>query len=129
MFVSGPNGALVEATINRDYFFRALHPYYNPLMDAGQATFLRGASYYFRRVQQNVLADAIDVLLRSPQYDDFYCRKLLEIGCLDHHSGFQRQRALDYIKLYEDEISDEEGDDEDEGSTECDDEYEPGQTY
>jgi hypothetical protein len=123
MFVSGPNGALVEATINRAHFFRVLHPYYNPLMDAGQATFLRGASYYFRRVQQNVLADAIDVLLRSPQYDDFYCRKLLEIGCLDHQTGFQRQRALDYIKIYEDEILDEEGngDDEEDGSMGSDD--------
>ena len=127
MFVSGPDGALIEATINRAYFFRALHPYYNPLMDAGQATFLRGASYYFRRVQQTILADAIDVLLRSPQYDDYYCRKLLEIGCLDHHSPFQRQRALDYIKIYEDEISDEEGDDEDDGSMESDDDYEPEQ--
>ena len=48
MFVTGPNGTLIEATINCAYFFRALHPYYNPLMDAGQATFLRGASYYFR---------------------------------------------------------------------------------
>jgi hypothetical protein len=129
MFISGPNGALTEATINRAYFFRALHPYYNPLMDVGQATFLRGASYYFRRIQQTVLADAIDVLLRSPQYDDFYCRKLLEIGCLDHQSGFQRQRALDYIKIYEDEILDEDGDgdDEEDGSMGSDTDYDPEQ--
>jgi hypothetical protein len=39
----------------------------------------------------------------------------------------QRQRALDYIKIYEDEISDEEGDDEDDGSMESDDDYEPEQ--
>jgi hypothetical protein len=118
LFVTGANGALTEATVNRNYFFRTLHPNYNPLMDTGEATYLRGASYYFRRVQHHILADAIDVLLRSPQYDDFYCRKLLEIGCLDHHSPFQRERALDYIKLYEDEILDDEEDDEKEGSME-----------
>jgi hypothetical protein len=42
------------------------------------------------------------VLLRTPQYDDFYCRKLLEIGCLDHHNTFHRQRACTYIQKYED---------------------------
>ena len=96
-------------------------------MDAGQATFLCGASYYFRHIQQNVLTDTIDVLLQFPQYDDFYCQKLLEIGCLDHHTRFQRQRALDYIKIYEDKISDEEGDDENDGSMGSDEDYDPEQ--
>lgn len=125
MFVISASGALTEATVNRNYFFRTLHPNYNPFMDTGEATFLRGASYYFRRVQHHILADAIDVLLRSPQYDDFYCRKLLEIGCLDHHSPFQRERALAYIKLYEDEILDDEEDDEKEASMEIESDHEP----
>jgi len=103
MFITDNSGALVEATINRTFFYKTLHPNHNPFLDSAQSTFLRGACYYFRRVQQHVLADAIDVLLRSPQYDDFYCRKLLEAGCLDHRSPFQRQRALDFIKVYEDE--------------------------
>ena len=67
-----------------------------------------------------MLADAIDVLLRSPQYDDFYCRRLLEIGCLEKFTPFQKQRSLDFIRLYEDELLDDadsysrdaEGDDE-----------------
>jgi hypothetical protein len=104
MFVTGADGALMESTIDRQFFFRTLHPYHNPFVHDYEATFLRGACYHFRRIQQNILADAIDVLLRSPQYDDFYCRKLLEIGCLDLQTPLHRRRALDYIRLYEDEI-------------------------
>jgi len=46
---------------------------------------------------------------------------------LDHHSPFQRQLALDYIKIYEDEILDEdgEGDDKDDDDMGSDDENEP----
>ena len=120
MFITSENGALVEACLDRSYFFRTLHPFHNPFLSLSEATFLRGACYHFRRIQQTVLADAIDVLLRSPQYDDFYCRRLLEIGCLEKFTPFQKQRGLDFIRLYEDELLDDvdsysrdaEGDDE-----------------
>jgi hypothetical protein len=104
VFITRENGTLAETTLNRAFFFEKLHPIHNPFLSSNEATFLRGACYHFRRLQQNVLAEAIDVLLRSPQYDMVYCRRLRELGLLDTDVIYNRQRALDYIKVIEDRI-------------------------
>jgi hypothetical protein len=70
------------------------------------------------------MADAVDVLLRSPQYDDFYCRKLLEIGCLEQFTPFQHSRALEHIQVYEDElVKAREGSSDDEDDEDMDSDY------
>jgi hypothetical protein len=112
MFITEESGVLSEATIDRRAFYQSLHPNHNPFLNEAQATFLRGACYYFRRIQHHVLAEAIDVLLRSPQYNDFYCRLLVETGCFDKPTPFNRLRALDHIKIYEDEMLEEDNLDE-----------------
>jgi hypothetical protein len=108
MFVLDKNNSLVDTHIDREYFFRRLHPSYNPLVTRSEASFLRGACYYFRRIQQHTIANTIDILLRTPQYDNFYCRKLLELGCLDTKNTFQRERALYYVEKYENQALDDE---------------------
>lgn len=121
MFTTNTKNSLVDSTIDREYFFRKLHPVYNPLVTKSEATFLRGACYHFRRLQQHVLANSIDVLLCTPHYDDYYCRQLLELGCLDHHTTFQRQRACAYIKRHEDRAIDDTDSSDEEDSDELDD--------
>lgn len=114
MFTTDTKNSLVESTIDREYFFRKLHPVYNPLVTKSEAAFLRGACYHFRRLQQHVLANSIDVLLRTPHYDNCYCRQLLELGCLDQYNTFQRQRACAFIKHHEDRAIDDSTDSSDE---------------
>jgi hypothetical protein len=124
MFLTDSSGALRESTLDRQFFFSTLHPCFNPFLRPSEATFLRGACYHFRQLQQNVMADAVDVLLRSPQYDDFYCRKLLEIGCLEQFTPFQHSRALEHIQVYEDElVKAREGSSDDEDDEDMDSDY------
>jgi hypothetical protein len=74
---------LVECHVNRDMFFRILHPTFNPLITRSEATFLRGACYALRRYRQEQLAIAVDRLLRTPHVDEFLCRELHGRGCLE----------------------------------------------
>jgi hypothetical protein len=91
---------LVETRVNRAMFFRIIHPTFNPLITRVEAVFLRGVCYIFRQFQQYHFAETIDLLLRSPQLDEFMCRSLLELGCLDKDG--KEEEAYHFFQHYED---------------------------
>ena len=92
---------LFEKKVNRDMFFRILHPTFNPLITRPESNFLRGACYAFRKLQFEQLANSIDHLLRTPQLDIHVCSKLLEMGCLDNDD--LEEKAFRFLEEYEDE--------------------------
>lgn len=89
---------LIEKNVDRDTFFRVLHPTFNPLLDPFEATFLRGAAYFFRAYQYDSIAETIDRVLRSPQLDDYVCTNLLLRGFLRRS---MRSEALAFLEEYE----------------------------
>lgn len=54
---------LVDYRINRDLFFRVLHPTFNPLFSKSEATFLRGVCYILWASQHKSIAELVDILL------------------------------------------------------------------
>ncbi|KIM71045.1 hypothetical protein PILCRDRAFT_17447 [Piloderma croceum F 1598] len=92
---------LCEKKVNRDMFFRIVHPTFNPLVNRAESNFLRGACYTFRKMQLEQLASSIDHLLRSPQLDIHVCSKLLAMGCLDNDD--LEEKAYQFLEAYEDE--------------------------
>jgi len=90
---------LVEKKVNRAMFFRIIHPTFNPLITRQEATVLRGACYALREFQHDLMAEAIDRVLRQPQMDEFVCRELLERGCLDGDGD--REKAYQFLEEYE----------------------------
>jgi hypothetical protein len=92
---------LLERKVNRDMFFRILHPTFNPLVTRSESNFLRGACYAFRKLQLEQLANSIDQLLRTPQLDIHVCSKLLAMGCLENDD--LEEKAFRFLEAYEDE--------------------------
>ena len=90
---------LFEKKVNRAMFFRIIHPTFNPLITREEATFLRGACYALRDFQHDIMAEAIDRILRQPQMDEYMCRELLARGCLD--GGGDRESAYKFLEEYE----------------------------
>jgi hypothetical protein len=74
---------LMPCQVNRDMFFRIIHPTFNPLLTRREATFLRGACYALRAFRFEQVAEAVDILLRTPQLDEHLCRELLAHRCLE----------------------------------------------
>lgn len=91
---------LVGHQVDRDLFFRILHPTFNPLFTRDEATFLRGACYILRASRQEGVARSVDDLLRHPQMDEFLCIKLLGLGCLDRED--REEEAIRALEKYED---------------------------
>jgi hypothetical protein len=92
-------GTLEKKYVDREGFFRSLHPVYNPLIRDSEATFLRGAAYAYYRFNQDSLADALDQVLRTPHFDFQLCRELLELGCLDEFG--RDEEAFRFLESYE----------------------------
>lgn len=99
----GPH--IVPARVKREIFFRVLHPCHNSLVTRAEACFLRGACYSLRRSGQDQVAEAMDRMLCTPQYNDFHCRSLLERGLLD-----DRRRKESAARIFEDHKSNAIGD-------------------
>jgi hypothetical protein len=102
---------LVGHQVDRDLFFRVIHPTFNPLFTRAEATFLRGACYILRASRHEGVARSVDDLLRHPQMDEFLCLKLLERGCLDRED--REEAAMRTLEEYED-MADGEGHDDEE---------------
>jgi len=111
------NQCLISHQVDRRTFFRILHPTYNPLFTTQEATFLRGACYALRGFQQECVATSLDRLLRLPQLDEYMCRTLLEMGCLDRE-GLD-SAATGFLERYED-MAAENGQDSESSSSSCD---------
>jgi hypothetical protein len=92
--------SLVERKVSRGMFFRVLHPTYNPLISRAESTFLRGAAYALRRYQHDLIASAIDHMLRAPQWDIHMCIELRGLGCLDDDE--HDEEAYRFLEEYED---------------------------
>jgi len=80
-------------------FYRIIHPTFNPLVSRQEATLLRGACYALREFQHDIMAEAIDRLLRQPQMDQFMCGELLLRGCLEGEGD--REKAYRFLEDYE----------------------------
>jgi hypothetical protein len=91
---------LAAHRVDRDLFFRILHPTFNPLFTRAEATFLRGACYILRASRHEGVARSVDDLLRHPQMDEFLCSKLLGLGCLDRED--REKEAIRALEKYED---------------------------
>lgn len=74
---------LLPFRVNRGTFFRVIHPCFNPLITEEEASYLRGACYLLHHYSSDEMASSVDILLRTPQMDEFLCRELLAAGCLD----------------------------------------------
>jgi len=90
---------LYEKKVNRAMFYRIIHPTFNPLVSRQEATLLRGACYALREFQHDIMAEAIDRLLRQPQMDQFMCGELLLRGCLEGEGD--REKAYRFLEDYE----------------------------
>lgn len=60
---------------------------------------LRGACYALQEFQHDIMAEAIDRILRQPQMDEYMCRELLSRGCLDGEGD--RESAYKFLEEYE----------------------------
>lgn len=99
--ISPESNQLLRVKVDRAYAQARMHPIWTPLAKPAEAAFLRTASYFMYKKGENISADRIDILLRTPEHDDWEIREMVCRGSLE--SAHRADECLRYLGQVDDE--------------------------